>query len=49
MLEKKSGFHYIFLKKAPCCPGHSLVGREASTGLEAAGSGLPLVLPPQAE
>lgn len=34
MLEKKSGFHYIFLKKPTCCPtDHSMIGRENSMGL----------------
>lgn len=34
MLEKKSGFHYIFLKKPTGCPtDHSLIRREHSTGL----------------
>lgn len=33
MLKKKSGFHYISLKKPTGCPtDHSLIGREKSTG-----------------
>lgn len=39
MLEKKSGFHYIFLKKPTGCPAdHVLAGREHSTGLLSAAS-----------